>query len=292
MSKVYRGRLAPSPTGYLHLGHAATFLDAQARARVNGGTLVLRIEDLDRQRSRPAFVEALIEDMRWVGLDWQEGPDVGGPFAPYRQSERMPLYLDAWRRLAATGAIYPCFCTRRDVGRAAQAPHGEEREPVYPGCCRPARTQAVQASEPGGANWRYRILEGETVSFIDNHGGPKAFVAGQDFGDFLVWRKDNVPAYQLAVVVDDAAMRISEVVRGADLLLSTAQQLLLYRALACEPPAFCHLPLITDAAGVRLAKRTGAHSLRALRAAGVESGSLWNLIGERCTPFDADGASV
>ena len=273
---TYRGRLAPSPTGYLHLGHAATFRTAWQRAFEYAGGLVLRIEDLDRVRCRPEYDAALNDDLRWIGLQWQEGPDVGGPFNPYRQSERGLYYLDAWRTLAESGLIYACTCTRRDVDNAIRAPHGGGEETIYPGCCRPATPLPVRASEPGGVNWRLRTTPGETVAFADRSAGPQAFVVGRDFGDFIVWRKDGVPAYQFAVVVDDAAMRITEVVRGADLLLSTAQQLLVYRALKLTPPEFYHCPLVTDVSGRRLAKREGAHSLRALRAAGVDPASLFD----------------
>ncbi len=270
----YRGRLAPSPTGYLHLGHAATFWTAQARCYDHGGTLILRVEDLDRGRCRVAYADALIEDLRWYGLSWQEGPDVGGPHAPYVQSERSSSYLRAWRQLAATGAIYPCTCTRRDVELALGAPHQGEHEAVYPGTCRPSQPQTVMLEKPGPVNWRFRALEREAIRFLDLAAGPQAFRAGSGFGDFIVWRKDGAPAYQLAVVVDDASMGITEVVRGEDLLASTAQQLLLYRALGLPPPDFYHCPLIKDASGQRLAKRTGAHSLRSLRAAGVDPATL------------------
>ena len=262
----YRSRLAPSPTGYLHRGHAATFLTAQRRAREHGGTLILRVEDLDRERCKPAFVEALIEDMRWIGLDWQEGP--------FFQSARMDMYLAAWRQLAAAGIIYPCTCTRRDVERAARAPHVGEHEPTYPGTCRPAMPTVPSQSRPDGLNWRFRTTPGEPVGFADGCAGPQGSVVGRDFGDFLVWRRDGVPAYQFAVVVDDAAMKISEVVRGADLLPSTAQQILIYRALGFESPAFYHCPLVNDSSGRRLAKRAGAHSLRALREAGADPASI------------------
>ncbi len=280
----YRGRLAPSPTGFLHRGHAATFLAAQRRARAHGGALVLRVEDLDRERCKPAFVGALLEDLRWIGLDWQEGPDVGGAFGPYRQSERMDFYLDAWRRLAAGGLVYPCTCSRRDVERASQAPHPDEHEAIYPGTCRPAVPTVPPQAEPAGVNWRFRTTPGERVAFTDGRAGPQEFVAGRDFGDFLLWRRDGVPAYQLAVVVDDAAMRITEVVRGADLLGSTAQQILLYRALGLPIPAFYHCPLVTDASGARLAKRAGSHSLRALREAGADPATVRNLDAERSAP--------
>lgn len=273
----YRGRLAPSPTGYLHRGHAATFLTAQQRARERGGSLVLRLEDLDRERCKPAYAQALVEDLRWAGLDWQEGADIGGPFGPYLQSKRMDFYLDAWRRLAAAGMVYPCACSRRDVERAVAAPHPGERETIYSGACRPDAPVALAQATPAGVNWRLRTTAGEQISFVDGRAGPQSFVAGRDFGDFILWRRDGVPAYQLAVVVDDAAMRITEVVRGADLLESTAQQILIYRALGLPIPAFYHGPLLADANGVRLAKRAGAHSLRALRESGVGPGSLRNL---------------
>ena len=266
--------MAPSPTGFLHRGHAATFLAAQRRARAAGGTLVLRVEDLDRERCKPEFRAALIEDLRWLGLDWQEGPDVGGPYRPYVQSERMGVYREAWRRLAGSGLIYPCTCSRRDVEQALGAPHAGEREPVYPGTCRPAEPTPVVGEQIAGVNWRFRVTDGEAVGFVDGCDGRQEFVAGRDFGDFVLWRRDDVPAYQLAVAVDDAQMRISEVVRGADLLDSTAQQWLVYRALGLEVPTFYHCPLVTDAQGVRLAKRAGAHSLRALREAGVNPTEL------------------
>ena len=257
----YRGRLAPSPTGYLHAGHAITFWRAQERCRSRNGTLILRVEDLDRDRCRPEFREAIDEDLRWFGLQWNDGP--------YLQSERRALYLAAWKKLRDRGLIYPCDCSRRDVLNAAGAPHAEDEEPLYPGTCRPADPTIVAAVDPAGVTWRFRVPEGEALEFVDQSAGPQRAVASLDFGDFVVWRKDDIPAYQLAVVVDDAAMRITEVVRGADLLRSTFRQLLLYRALEIAAPEFCHLPLVTDSSGKRLAKRDDALSLRALRAQGL-----------------------
>jgi len=264
-----RGRLAPTPTGLLHVGHARTFALAAARAGRAG--LVMRIEDLDRPRCREEFVAAAIEDLRWLGLEWTEGPDVNGPFAPYRQSERTAWYLEIWRRLEAAGAIYPSPHSRRDVDEAASAPHeppgGGDAEPVFPPRLRPVGWD--RAATPGAVAWRFRVPDGRTIEFQDALQGVVRRTAGVDFGDFVVWRRDDVPAYELAVVADDHAMEIAEVVRGADLLTSTARQLLLYGALGWRPPAFGHAPLVRDAAGRRLAKRTGGLSIRALRGRGL-----------------------
>ena len=230
----------------------------------------MRNEDLDPQRSKPEFTTAMLEDLRWLGIWWQEGPDVGGPYAPYVQSRRRKFYLEAWRKLVQSGFVYPCRCSRKDLARAPQAPHDEDDEPIYPGTCRPhANSKQMEPPEsPVGLNWRFRVPDGESISFDDGHFDSQSYVAGRDFGDFLVWRRDDVPAYQLAVVVDDAAMRITEVVRGADLLRSTARQLLVYRALGLQPPAWYHCPLMLDERGQRMAKRHDALSLRALREQG------------------------
>ena len=268
----YRGRLAPSPTGLLHLGHARTFWVAQERARAHSGTLILRNEDIDSTRFKLDFVRAMIEDLRWFGFAWQEGPDCGGAFGPYSQSERRPLYAAALEKLRAGGFVYPCTCSRKDIRDAARAPHAEDdNEPIYPGTCRQNRKSEVANRKFA---WRFRVPDGETISFGDGNFGEQKFVAGKDFGDFVVWRGDDVPAYQLACVVDDAAMRITEVVRGADLLLSTARQLLLYRALGPAPPAFYHCALMRDENGKRLAKRHDALSLRTLRERGEPPESL------------------
>lgn len=280
----YRGRLAPSPSGYLHLGHARTFWTVYQRARSAGGTLILRNEDLDPYRSRPEFVHAMLEDLRWFGIMWDEGPDVGGSYAPYEQSLRRQFYLDAWRKLLHNGAIYPCSCSRKDLAQAAQAPHetppglahAPDDEPIYPGTCRHRTIGEITGAAPVGQNWRFRVPEGERIAFEDLHFGRQEFVAGRDFGDFVVWRRDDVPAYQLAVVVDDAAMRVTEVVRGADLLRSTARQILLQRALGLARPSYYHCPLVIDEKGQRLAKRHDALSLRALRLSGARPEDLRN----------------
>jgi glutamyl-tRNA synthetase len=273
----YRGRLAPSPTGYLHLGHARTFWIASERARAAGGVLVLRSDDLDASRYRLDFADAMIEDLRWLGLRWEEGPDVGGPHAPYRQSQRRALYRRALERLHAARLIYPCARTRRDVVDAAGAPHegGEDDEPVYPPALRPDPAAPLPPlGEKTDVNWRLRVPDGEELSFVDTRLGRQSAVAGRHFGDFPVWRKDDCPSYQLACAVDDAAMGITEVVRGADLVRSTFRQLLLYRALGVAAPAFHHCPLMADDAGLRLAKRHDALSLRELRGRGRSPESL------------------
>jgi glutamyl/glutaminyl-tRNA synthetase len=240
---------------------------AAQRAAAQRGTLILRNEDLDPQRSRAEFVRAMIEDLQWLGIRWSEGPDCGGPHAPYSQSERRTHYFEAWRRLRDGGFIYPCTCSRRDLAQAASAPNDDD-EPIYPGRCR-TRTDATQFGGPLGVNWRFRAPEGEQITFRDLNLGRQSYTAGRDFGDFLVWRRDDVPAYQLAVVVDDAAMKITEVVRGADLLKSTARQLLLIRSLGYDTPYYFHCDLVRDANGVRLAKRHDALSIRHLRETGA-----------------------
>jgi glutamyl-tRNA synthetase len=271
----YRGRIAPSPTGYLHLGHALTFWTAQERAR--GGVLVLRIEDLDASRCREEYREAIAEDLRWFGIAWQEGPDGDyGSHGPYVQSRRD--YLPVWRRLRDAGLIYPCTCSRRDVLSALSAPHGEEQpdadEPVYPGTCRHRLAEGRDYEGPAGVNWRFRVPDGEELRFRDSRIGEVRAVAGRDFGDFIVWRKDNIPSYQLAVVADDAAMAITEVVPGEDLLQSTFRQILLYRALGFAEPAWHHCALVRDAEGRRLAKRRQSLSLKELRKSGAEPAQL------------------
>ena len=246
--------------------------------------MVLRNEDLDRQRCRAKFVSAMIEDLRWLGISWQEGPDCGGPFGPYGQSERRDFYIKAWNELRDAGFIYPCTCSRKDVALAAGAPNDGDDELIYSGKCRPSvagdarlgragwtnrsAARPVAPHTPIGFNWRFQVPDGEDIGFTDLHLGPQRIRAGRDFGDFIVWRRDDVPAYQLSVVVDDAAMRITEDVRGADLLRSSARQILLYRALGLPIPDFYHCDLVRDEMGVRLAKRNDSLAIRRLRQMG------------------------
>ena len=249
-----RGRYAPSPTGAIHLGNARTALLAWLAARAPGSTFVMRIEDLDRPRIAPGAEERLLDDLRWLGLDWDEGPDVGGSAGPYRQSERTARYDDAISQLLAAGRAFLCACSRADVARAASAPHAEDDEgPRYPGTCRGGDPEAITAQA---------ARQGRRPS-VRFHGVPE----GTD--DFVLRRADGVAAYQVAVVVDDAAMGIEQVVRGADLVTSTPRQLALYRALGLGAPAFVHVPLVLSPEGDRLAKRTRPPSIASLRERGL-----------------------
>lgn len=256
---LYRGRFAPSPTGRLHLGLARTALLGWLRARAQGGAFVLRIEDLDGQRVVEGAAEAILDDLRWMGLDWDEGPDVGGPYGPYVQSQRLARYDAAIDALSARDRVYPCTCSRREIA-VASAPHGPaEYGPVYPGTCRhgarhPERTAAM----------RFRVPDPlpHCANGLRRSAPPDAAA-----GDFVVRRADGLHSYQLAVVVDDAAMRITEVLRGDDLAGCTPWQLALYDALALPRPAFVHVPLMLGPDGKRLAKRHGAIALSELRDA-------------------------
>lgn len=255
-TSCYHGRIAPTPTGLLHLGHAATFATAHRRAREAGGVVFLRIEDLDPHRCKPEFAQAAIEDLKWLGLDWDG--------EPVFQSQRRAHYLEAWKHLRDSGLIYPCRHSRKEL--ATLAPH--EEEPIFPPEWRANPAEALEYSLPAGVNWRFRVPDGETIAFEDGNFGRIEKTAGLDFGDFLVWNRDDIPAYELAVVVDDIAMGITEVVRGADLLTSTARQILLHRAFGAVPPAWFHCPLVCDAEGRRLAKRTGGLDIQSLRQSG------------------------
>lgn len=273
----YRGRIAPTPSGWLHQGHAATFHTAWSRARAANGSLVFRDEDIDPDRCRQEFATGAMEDLRAAGLDWDEGPDIGGPFAPYRQSERLDLYRSILTTLARGGWIYPSPHSRKAIAAAQSAAQAArspiDDAPLFPSSLRPqlpsTLTRSPLSGDPpnGHLPWRFRVPDHATVRFTDGRCGPQAFTGGTDFSDFLVWRREGVPSYELAVVVDDHAMGITEVVRGEDLLLSTARQLLLYQALQWTPPAWYHCPLLLDpGTGQRLSKSARSPALSPSRA--------------------------
>jgi glutamyl-tRNA synthetase len=272
-----RGRYAPSPTGFLHLGNARTALAAWLHARSQGGEFILRIEDLDSQRSKPEFTEANIAELRWLGLDWDEGPDVGGKYAPYLQSQRFESYQQALETLQRKGHLFECYLSRKDLQEVASAPH--EKMSVYGKGERRLNEQMKQQKllEGKTPSLRFRVPD-KTIRLEDSFCGLQLFSALNEVGDFVVKRADGEWAYQLAVVVDDIAMNISEVVRGEDLLQSTAAQLLLYEALAATPPAFSHVPLLADETGVRMSKRKGSLTLTSLRDNGVKPQRLVGLL--------------
>ncbi len=269
------GRLAPSPTGLLHLGNAWAFLLAWLSAREQGGRILLRMEDLDPQRSRPAFAAAILEDLHWLGLDWDAGP--GGAresrlaaCGPFVQSLRGSVYAEALARLEAAGRTYPCFCSRKELRLLASAPHPGEEGPARPDPCRTLDAAEQQRRLAAGQHAALRLCcPHEPVCFIDAVMGPQRFSPAEFGGDFALRRSDGVMAYQLAVAVDDGGMGVTEVVRGRDLLPSTPRQLLVLRFLGLRAPRYAHIPLLLDATGERLAKRHASLSLAALRARGV-----------------------
>jgi len=270
-----RGRYAPSPTGTTHLGNASTALLAWLSVRARGGAFVVRMEDLDRARVVAGSAAGILDDLRWLGLDWDEGPDVGGPHAPYEQSERGALYDDAFARLNVLGLVYPCFCSRKDIQSAASAPQAPGDEALYPGTCRGLPSaETVRRIGSGAVHaWRFRVDPAAVSPFLDRVRGRYEAHPGS-VGDFVVRRADGVPAYQLAVVVDDIAMEIDEVVRGEDLLASTVRQQLLYQAFAVSPPTFAHVPLLLGGDGVRLSKRHRGTAIRELRDEGQTAESI------------------
>ena len=258
------GRFAPSPSGRLHLGNLACSLLAWLSAKSQGGSIVLRIEDLDAARCPRIYADQLEEDLRWLGLVWDEGGSDGGPHGPYYQSECAGIYTESYRKLEEMGLVYPCFCSRAQL-HAASAPHTSDGNVVYPGTCRnltPA--QIAEKSRTKAPAWRIKVPD-EEIAFTDLCMGEHRENLLTGCGDFYLRRADGVFAYQLAVVVDDARMGVTQVVRGSDLLSSTARQIYLYRLLGLTPPSFAHCPLLLDAQGRRLSKRDGDQSLEHLR---------------------------
>lgn len=259
------GRFAPSPSGRMHLGNVYTAVMSWLSVRRRGGRWILRIEDLDPQRSKLEYARLIEDDLRWLGLDWDEGGlDDVGPNGPYTQSRRGDIYARYLDELARAGYIYKCRCTRADV-MATQAPHQSDGRVIYAGTCRPPQMPCrdVDLAAPGAV--RLWVPDAD-ICFDDLIAGPQRFNLARDCGDFIVRRADGAWSYQLAVVVDDALMGVTEVMRGNDLLLSAAQQIHLYRLFGFEPPRFAHLPLVTNAAGQRLSKRDASQGMEALRA--------------------------
>ena len=264
MNTPIRGRFAPSPSGRMHLGNLFAALLAWLDVRSLGGEMVLRMEDLDPDRCKPAYLPQLAEDLRWLGLDWDEGWQPGDTV--YTQSHRTAVYQAAFDRLVEAGLVYPCFCTRREL-LAASAPHAADGARVYDGRCRrlsPADRAARMAAGRKPA-WRVAV-PAETVSFVDGNYGPQAQRLDTDCGDFILRRSDGVYAYQLAVAADDGAMGITRVVRGWDLLSSTPRQIWLLEQLGYPAPAYCHVPLLLAPDGRRLAKRDRDLDVGCLRA--------------------------
>ena len=251
----YRGRLAPTPSGYLHEGHIFTFRTAWERARENEGKLLFRMDDLDPDRCTAVYASACIKDMRGMGLDWDEGPSLGGPSAPYEQSKRSLFYIDAMKKLYHLGLIYPCRKSRKDI-RAHGFLDTTGNEYLYPESFRSSNTDITNAEFPGTINWRFLTNVGQKVGFLDAKKAGQSFLVGKDLSDFLVWRKDGVVAYELATVVDDYLMGITEVVRGEDLLLSSARQCLLFDAFGWKRPSFYHCKLLLGSDGKKLSKST------------------------------------
>jgi glutamyl-tRNA synthetase len=267
--RPYRGRFAPTPSGELHLGGARTALCAWLDARAHKGQFVVRVEDLDQAREVEGAEARILADLRWLGLQWDEGPDIGGAYAPYRQSERTARFAELIAQLVSEGKAYACYCSRREIALAAVAPHGPSDDgPRYPGTCRTlTRKQLADKARARPPSIRLRV-EPDQVEWTDRAHGERVDDVAAIVGDFVLRRADLVPAYQLACGVDDAEMRISDVVRADDLLGSTARQILIHQALGWRPIRYAHVPLMLGADGVRLSKRHGAIGVGALRERG------------------------
>jgi glutamyl-tRNA synthetase len=275
---MLRGRFAPTPSGLMHIGNAAVALLSWLQIRSQGGEFVLRIEDIDGPRSKPEYAARIPADLAWLGLDWDEGPDVGGPHGSYVQSERTSAYLQAIGKLKEDSCIYPCYCSRAELALVASAPHGLASEgPAYPGTCKRLSEAALAEKMLKKApSLRFSVPD-EPLVYEDGAAGYQYFPPGAG-GDFIVQRADGIYAYQLAVVVDDATMGITDVLRGADLLDSTPRQIWLYRALGLSEPKFAHIPLLFGSDGNRLSKRYGSVSLVSMQEAGIRPETLIGIL--------------
>ena len=277
------GRLAPSPTGAQHVGNARTYLLAWLLARSQSGRVILRIEDIDSPRIKPGAEQQAIDDLRWLGLDWDEGPDLGGAHAPYVQTQRLAHYHAALSELKHAERVFPCSCTRSDVAAAASAPHAGQEGPLYPGTCSRRTVADAQALAAAGKPycWRFRASD-QDRELIDLFAGSQSCNVKQRLGDFVLAKEDETPAYQLAVVVDDHAMGVTQVLRGDDLLPSAFRQVELYEFFGWQPPAFAHVPLVVGPDGRRLAKRHGDTRLALLRELGVPAERLVGFLAWSC----------
>ncbi len=269
MTSMTRTRFAPSPTGLLHLGNVRTALFSALLARSRGGHFILRIEDTDAERSRPEFVEALLRDLRWLGLDWDEGYGAGGGAGPYAQSERSDIYAAYYRQLLDAGLAYPCFCSAAELERARKRMRAQGKPPRYPGTCTRLSAEEVARREAEGQQptLRFRVPLGRTIRFDDGVRGPVSFRT-DEIGDFVIRRSDGTPAFFFSNAIDDALMGVTDVVRGEDHIANTPRQMLLFEALGLSAPAYHHLPLVMGQDGAPLSKRNGAASVEKLRAAG------------------------
>ncbi|XEC97635.1 tRNA glutamyl-Q(34) synthetase GluQRS [Paenibacillus tarimensis] len=281
-----RGRFAPTPSGELHIGNVYTALLAWLQIRQKDGQFIMRMEDIDKPRSRPALAKQIVDDLKWLGIDWDEGPDIGGPYGPYTQSQRLHHYEAALDRLKRDGRLYPCYCSRAELLAIASAPHGLSSEgPAYPGTCRtltPEERAAKSCTKTPSFRFQVYGNTAEGVSSVKRHES----LASWDRSDFVVQRADGIISYQLAVVVDDALMKVTNVLRGSDLFDSTPRQLLLYEALGYEAPDFVHVPLLYGNDGKRLAKRHGDFTIARIRASGCPAERLIGFIAKLCGLHD------
>lgn len=269
----YRTRLAPTPSGFLHLGHAATFLFTHKRCLEKKGVLIYRLEDIDRERTREEYIKSCEEDLSWLGISWHEGGVEPGGYGPYVQSENLTAYQKMWNALFEKGYLYPSPQSRKEI-QALDLNKGFDGELVFPATLRDIDSNQFQRDQ---VNWRFKVPEGKVIRFYDQNLGKISFETGKDFGDFLVWRRNGWPSYELAVVHDDIQMKITEVIRGEDLLLSTARQILLYEALELTPPDWLHLPLLRNSEGEKLSKSKDSRSLKSMREEGVKVNEMIQL---------------